>query len=262
MRGMVSNTTDWSYRIPFALQWIFPTPILVAVIFAPESPWWLIRQNRFADAKASLRRLRTKLEAVSDAQFDDVLTGTMDDMIETNEREQMAQSGTSYKDCFKGVDRRRTEITCIVWIIQILCGSTFMGFSTYFCKITYLHPYFSTQTIVVIYSYLLPHRRTSRHRLLPRLHPLPRAIRPRPHRRDNLLGTNVALWSTKPLPLRPNPYTRLRPRNWHPSMCPAAATPQHPQYFDSTQLVHCRSTSRFHTCLRRHAWPYLLCAGV
>jgi SP family general alpha glucoside:H+ symporter-like MFS transporter len=51
----------------------------------------------------------------------------------TNNREKEAESGAGYLDCFKGVDRRRTEITCMVWIIQTLCGSTFMGFSTYFC---------------------------------------------------------------------------------------------------------------------------------
>ncbi|KAE8838291.1 hypothetical protein HRS9139_02674 [Pyrenophora teres f. teres] len=124
MRGMISDTTDWSYRIPFALQWIFPLPIFLAVCFAPESPWWLIRQNRFADAKASLQRLRTKPKSVSDAEFDLVLVGTMEGMMETNDREQRMQTGTSYKDCFKGVDRRRTEITCMVWIIQTLCDPT------------------------------------------------------------------------------------------------------------------------------------------
>jgi SP family general alpha glucoside:H+ symporter-like MFS transporter len=134
LRGMISDTSNWSYRIPFALQWIFPIPIFIAVYFAPESPWWLIRQNRFVDAKKSLRRLRTKPSTQSDALFDAKIDGTLETMIRTNEHEQEMQSGTSYKDCFKGVDRRRTEITCMVWTIQTLCGGTFMGFSTYFCK--------------------------------------------------------------------------------------------------------------------------------
>lgn len=30
--------TDIS-QIPFAIQWLWPLPILVGVIFAPESPW-------------------------------------------------------------------------------------------------------------------------------------------------------------------------------------------------------------------------------
>ncbi|KAG9185674.1 hypothetical protein G6011_07005 [Alternaria panax] len=132
MRGMIDNTTTWSYRIPFALQWIFPIPIFVAVWFAPESPWWLIRQNRLKDARAILRRLRTKPATSSEDEFDATLTGAMETMIQTNKREEQMQGGTSYKDCFKGVDRRRTEITCMAWIIQTLCGGTFMGFSTYF----------------------------------------------------------------------------------------------------------------------------------
>lgn len=39
LRGMLSVSGEWSYKIPFALQWIFPPPILVGLIFAPESPW-------------------------------------------------------------------------------------------------------------------------------------------------------------------------------------------------------------------------------
>ncbi|RYN49314.1 Maltose permease [Alternaria tenuissima] len=132
MRGMIDNTTTWSYRIPFGLQWIFPIPIFFAVCSAPESPWWLIRQNRLEDARATLRRLRTKPATSSDDEFETTLTGAMETMIQTNKREEQMQSGTSYKDCFKGVDKRRTEITCMVWIIQTLCGGTFMGFSTYF----------------------------------------------------------------------------------------------------------------------------------
>jgi MFS transporter, SP family, general alpha glucoside:H+ symporter len=42
VRAFVHNTSEWSYRIPFALQWAFAVPILIAVVFAPESPWWLV----------------------------------------------------------------------------------------------------------------------------------------------------------------------------------------------------------------------------
>lgn len=49
-------------------------------------------------------------------------------MKHTNEFEKSVSAGTSYKDCFRGVDRRRTEIACGVWMIQNLCGSAFMGY--------------------------------------------------------------------------------------------------------------------------------------
>jgi len=55
-------------------------------------------------------------------------------MSYTNDNEKRISASTAYLDCFRGVDRRRTEITSLVWLVQNLCGSTFMGFSTYFYK--------------------------------------------------------------------------------------------------------------------------------
>jgi len=53
--------------------------------------------------------------------------------VHTNELEKSASGeGISYLDCFKGVDARRTEIACVVWVVQAFCGSAFMGFSTTF----------------------------------------------------------------------------------------------------------------------------------
>ncbi|CAO2649995.1 Nn.00g012870.m01.CDS01 [Neocucurbitaria sp. VM-36] len=132
LRGMISNASSWSYRIPFALQWAFPIPISIAVYFAPESPWWLLRQDRIAEGKVALKHLRTRSATQTEDDFHKGIGATMETMIETNKKEMELQTGTRYWDCFKGVDRRRTEIACMCWTIQTLCGSTFMGFSTYF----------------------------------------------------------------------------------------------------------------------------------
>jgi SP family general alpha glucoside:H+ symporter-like MFS transporter len=123
--GVQDRDDQWAYRIPYALQWIWPLPLIVAVIFAPESPWWLVRKGRVEDAKNILRRLRQK----DDSDSLDAVTSMM---IQTNEFEQTINEGTSYLDCFKGVDLRRTEITCNTWLVQTMAGSTFMGYSTYF----------------------------------------------------------------------------------------------------------------------------------
>jgi MFS transporter, SP family, general alpha glucoside:H+ symporter len=53
-------------------------------------------------------------------------------MEHTNALEKAVSAGVSYKDCFKKTDLRRTEIVCCTWAVQTLCGSTFMGYSTYF----------------------------------------------------------------------------------------------------------------------------------
>jgi len=42
------------------------------------------------------------------------------------------QKGINYWHCFQGVDSRRTEIACISYLAQTLCGSALMGFSVQF----------------------------------------------------------------------------------------------------------------------------------
>lgn len=126
LRGMLNVTGQWGYRVPFALQWVWPLPLLIGIIFAPESPWWLVRKGRYEDAEKSLRRLTSK----HDPSFDPAKTVAM--MVHTDELEKEISSGTSYLDCFKGIDLRRTEIACVTWMIQTLCGSGLQGYSTQF----------------------------------------------------------------------------------------------------------------------------------
>ncbi|KAF3353724.1 hypothetical protein VDGD_02887 [Verticillium dahliae] len=127
LRAMVERDDKWGYKIPFALQWIWPVPLAIGIWYAPESPWWLVRKGRLEDAKRSVLRL-TSRNANPDFNADESVSM----MVHTNELEKAVSEGTSYLDCFKGIDLRRTEIVCASWGVQTLCGSTFMGYSTYF----------------------------------------------------------------------------------------------------------------------------------
>lgn len=134
LHGFVNGTTQWAYRIPYAIQWVWPVPIMIATFFAPESPWWLVRHGKLDEARAALIRLTSK----KNTQFN--VEDTLAMMIHTNELEIQQTSGTTYWDCFKGVDLRRTEITCLVWLIQQTCGSPMMGWGTYFLEQAGLDP--------------------------------------------------------------------------------------------------------------------------
>ncbi|EGY21363.1 hypothetical protein VD0002_g5244 [Verticillium dahliae] len=127
LRAMVERDDKWGYKIPFALQWIWPVPLAIGIWYAPESPWWLVRKGRLEDVKRSVLRL-TSRNANPDFNADESVSM----MVHTNELEKAVSEGTSYLDCFKGIDLRRTEIVCASWGVQTLCGSTFMGYSTYF----------------------------------------------------------------------------------------------------------------------------------
>ncbi|KAH4199188.1 hypothetical protein HBI73_072620 [Parastagonospora nodorum] len=129
IRSMLERDDEWSYRIPYALQWMWPVPLMIGVFLAPESPWWLVRKGRLEEAKKSLLRL-TSLNRETD--FDAEETVAM--MVHTTALEEKITQGASYLDCFKGVDLRRTEIVCMAWAIQNLSGNAFSGYSSYFLQ--------------------------------------------------------------------------------------------------------------------------------
>ncbi|KAI0544224.1 general alpha-glucoside permease [Xylaria curta] len=125
--GLESRTDVWGYKIPFAIQWIWPIPIAVGTFFAPESPWWCIRYGKRDRAEESLKRL-ARSSGFSQREAD----ATMALMIYTDEMEKQVAAGTTYVDCFKGVNLRRTEIICMTWLAQTLSGTALGGLSTFF----------------------------------------------------------------------------------------------------------------------------------
>ncbi|CEJ89537.1 Putative General alpha-glucoside permease [[Torrubiella] hemipterigena] len=127
--AMLARDDEWGFRIPFALQWMWPVPLMIGIYLAPESPWWLVRKGRIEEAKHSLLRLTTRNSGL---EFKPDETIAM--IVHTNEMERELQAGMTYWDLFKGTNLRRTEIVCAVWSVQAVCGASFMGYSTYFYK--------------------------------------------------------------------------------------------------------------------------------
>jgi SP family general alpha glucoside:H+ symporter-like MFS transporter len=125
LAGLVGWDSEWAYRIPFALQWMWPVILIPVLVFAPESPWHLVRKGRIEDAEKSLRRLQSK-----SANID--IKDTLATIVHTNQLEVQLAAGTSYWDCFRGTELRRTEIACMAFAGQIFTGLNFAYNSTYF----------------------------------------------------------------------------------------------------------------------------------
>ncbi|KAI1339927.1 sugar transporter-domain-containing protein [Xylariaceae sp. FL0016] len=125
--GLESRTDVWGYKIPFALQWIWPIPIAVGTYLAPESPWWCVRKGQKGRAEKSLKRL-ARSEGFSQREAD----AAMALLVYTDEMEKQVTAGTRYRDCFRGVDLRRTEIVCMTWMAQTMAGTALGGLSAFF----------------------------------------------------------------------------------------------------------------------------------
>ncbi|CAH0004385.1 unnamed protein product [Clonostachys byssicola] len=122
-QGAVHMSSVWGYRMGFAVQWAWPLFLLPSVAFAPESPVWLIRQGRAADAEAALRRL-----AVWDL---DVLPD-LERIVALDLHEQALEASSSYLDIFKGTNLRRTLISAVSYASIATTGNTLTNSGAYF----------------------------------------------------------------------------------------------------------------------------------
>ncbi|KAK4155268.1 general substrate transporter [Chaetomidium leptoderma] len=131
--GLETRLDEWAYKAPFALQWLWPVIILAGLPFAPESPYWLVRQGRKSDARHALVKLSSSR---SPPDIDQVLLG----IEQTDLLEQELEATTSYRDCFKGVHLVRTEISVMVYLIQVIGGNPLIAYATYFFEKAGLNP--------------------------------------------------------------------------------------------------------------------------
>ncbi|KIV78303.1 hypothetical protein PV11_10032 [Exophiala sideris] len=119
-----SMDNDKAYRVPIALQWMFPTPLAILLFLAPESPWWLVRKGRLAEAEKSVTRLGR-----SSANFNPADSVAM--MRRTIELEKTTKK-PSLIELWKGTDRYRTLIVCGVYAAQNLTGNLIANQAVYF----------------------------------------------------------------------------------------------------------------------------------
>jgi hypothetical protein len=113
-------------RVPIALQWIFPTPLAILLFLAPESPWWLVRKGRLAEAEKAVKRLGRASANDNPADAVAMMRRTIE--LEKTEKK------PSLIELWKGTDRYRTLIVCGVYASQNLTGNLIANQAVYFFK--------------------------------------------------------------------------------------------------------------------------------
>jgi len=114
-----------AYRVPIALQWMFPTPLAILLFLAPESPWWLVRKGRLEEAEKSVMRLGRR---------DLLVPGEAVAMMRRVIELEKSVKDPSYLELFKGRDLYRTLIVCGVYAAQNLTGNLIANQAVYFFK--------------------------------------------------------------------------------------------------------------------------------
>lgn len=121
---------------------------LIGCLAGPESPFFLVRRGKDEKAKKVLRSLHGSDEAAGAKLCEITNTNSQElaaDLITekknpVNEKKSLPVYDTSYRACFRGSNTRRTEIVCMVWLIQNLCGSPIMALSPFFFESAGLKP--------------------------------------------------------------------------------------------------------------------------
>ncbi|KKP01278.1 MFS transporter, SP family, general alpha glucoside:H+ symporter [Trichoderma harzianum] len=129
VRAVAGLSGNIAWRLPFALQWVWPIPLFIGAYLAPESPWNAVRRDKSEEARKALKRLRTP-----SPESDFEIEATLAYIQHTTAIERAETASASFIECFQGTNLRRTEINCVVWAAQILCGNAILGYSVVFLE--------------------------------------------------------------------------------------------------------------------------------
>ncbi|KAI9511393.1 general substrate transporter [Russula earlei] len=137
------NRRDHSaYRIPVAIQFVWAAVLAGGMAILPESPRWLIKKHRDADAAQALARL-TSLPP------DHPELRTELDEIRLNLKREEEHGSSSYLDCFRPTDNRmrfRTLTGIFLQAWQQLTGINFIFYfgTTFFTNAGIHNPFLIT----------------------------------------------------------------------------------------------------------------------
>ncbi|KAH9209485.1 sugar transporter [Leptodontidium sp. 2 PMI_412] len=119
-RGTSTMSTNAAWRIPMGLFFVIPSTVMAGIWFVPESPRWLLANDRTEEAYAALKLLRagTLNGSEIEAEFEVLKAGLRLD----------PEQG-KFIELFQGINRKRTAIVVVMNFFQQATGQAFT--STY-----------------------------------------------------------------------------------------------------------------------------------
>lgn len=132
------RTDSGAYRIPLTVQLAWAVVLILGMIALPETPRYLIKRDRHADAARSLARLRR-------LSMDSRYLAEIAEIAEHHEHE-LNLGGSSYLDCFRGSLGKRLMTGCLLQGFQQLTGINFIFYygTSYFSSANMGDPFVIT----------------------------------------------------------------------------------------------------------------------
>ncbi|KAL3448012.1 general substrate transporter [Aspergillus insuetus] len=122
----IKDFTNMAIKVPFASQWAFSGFAIISAFIIPESPSWLITNNKITKAEKSLKRLHGSGADVPR------LIQALQSVIEQERVTSLNIGNARFSECFKGSNLRRTRIVALLNSLQQFIGVSLLANSTYF----------------------------------------------------------------------------------------------------------------------------------
>ncbi|RFU30415.1 hypothetical protein B7463_g5904, partial [Scytalidium lignicola] len=125
--GTHGMTTRWAYRAPLLTELPAPLLMLAFLPFIPHTPRWFVSRGRIDEGHDALRTLRGNTFPEEEIEKE------LREIAAFDEIERELEASSSFFDCFKGTDHRRTRIVIMVLVCQQFTGISFItAYGTYF----------------------------------------------------------------------------------------------------------------------------------
>ncbi|KAJ6442354.1 MFS transporter [Purpureocillium lavendulum] len=157
-RATSSLDTKWQWWIPIICMYIYPLMLVVVWPFFPESPYWLVREERCEDARKSLQRMY----GFDSPDFYDIELRRLqedvrlcEEMTGTSKSSKLIfgflPSPTAELQCFDKQNRKRTLTAICAASSQQVIGAAFViGNATYFLELIGVKQYFDASVVLYV----------------------------------------------------------------------------------------------------------------
>ncbi|KAL1598052.1 hypothetical protein SLS60_008540 [Paraconiothyrium brasiliense] len=138
--GVNQIKNETGYLIAFGVQWAFSIAPFGMAFLLPESPAYLVRENKMDAARTSLAQLFAPKNNVEEL---------LEKLREAIAEEERAAGSVTYRKCFQGTNRRRSLIVIFANLLPPLFGLPLLTSSSYFLQQVGMSSTYSLMMLIV-----------------------------------------------------------------------------------------------------------------